>query len=309
MSDVAEAPSSSSLLASFVANLTYGELPTAMVNLAVEAIAEVLRGAAEGWRDDALQQLFEVLAPLNSAPEASVVGRRTRVGAGYAALLNAAAAQVSADGGARSVERQVADVVAAAAVAVAEFSNAEPPDLLVGVVAGLEAAARITLALGASHTERGWRVAGTAGRVGAAVAASRTLRRSPEDHLAAIAFAATQAAGFAIGSGVSVPALVAGRAANDGVEAAVVAAVGLIGDPLPLEGRRGLLALVSDGADAAELATGLGATWKAGSASANDGAPVGDSLYGAALHLSDSGDLASVIGEAELLADREAPHL
>jgi 2-methylcitrate dehydratase PrpD len=303
MSDVAAAPSSSSLLAAFVANLTYGELPTAMVDLAIEAIAEVLRGAAGGWEDEALQQLFDVVAPLNSSPEASVVGRRTRLGAGYAALLNAAAAQVTLEGSARSVDRQVADVVAAAAVAVAEFSKAEPPDLLVGVVAGLEAAARIALALGPSHAERGWRVAGTAGRVGAAVAASRTLRRSPEDHLAAIAFAATQAAGFAIGSGVSVPALVAGRAANDGVEAAVVAAVGLIGDPLPLEGRRGLLALVSDGADATELAAELGTVWRAEAASANDGSPKGDALYGAALHLSDSGDLASVLAEAELLAE------
>jgi len=303
MSDVADAPSPSSLLATFAATLTYGELPTAMVNIAVEAIAEVLRGAAGGWEDEALQQLFDVVAPLNSVPEATVVGRRTHLGAGYAALLNAAAAQAAGELGARSVERQVADVVAAAAIAVAEFSTAEPADLLVGIVAGLETAARISLALGSSHTERGWRVAGTAGRVGAAVAASRTLRRSPEDHLAAIAFAATQAAGFAIGSGVSVPALVAGRAANDGVESAVVAAVGLIGDPLPLEGRRGLLALVSDGADATELAREIGVAWRAKLASPNDGVQRDDALFGAALHLSDSGDLAAVFAEAELLAD------
>ena len=241
MSDVVEGPNPSSLLASFSANLTYGELSGGLVELAVEAIAELLRGAAAGWDDEALEQLFEVVFPVNSTPEASVVGRRIQLGAGYGALLNAAAAQVTPAGGARSVERQISDVVAAAAIAVAEFADAEAADLLVGVVAGLEAAARIADALGERHSERGWRVAGTAGRVGAAVAASRTLGRSSENHLAAIAFAATQAAGFAIGSGVSVPALVAGRAANDGVEAAVVAAVGLIGDPLPLEGRRGLL--------------------------------------------------------------------
>jgi 2-methylcitrate dehydratase PrpD len=201
------------------------------------------------------------------------------------------------------VERQISDVVAAAAIAVAEFADVEAADLLVGVVAGLEAAARIADALGERHSERGWRVAGTAGRVGAAVAASRTLGRSGENHLAAIAFAATQAAGFAIGSGVSVPALVAGRAANDGVEAAVVAAVGLIGDPLPLEGRRGLLALVSEGADATKLASDLGVIWRAELTRPNDGVLRTDALYEAAFHLSDSGDLASVLTEAELLAD------
>lgn len=303
MSDVVEGPSPSSLLASFSATLTYGELSSGLVELAVEAIAELLRGAARGWDDEALDQLFEVVAPLSSVPEATVVGRRVQLGAGYGALLNAAAAQATPAAGPRSVERQVADVVAAAALAVAEFADAEPADLLVGVVAGLEAAARTAAALGAGHVERGWRVAGTAGRVGAAVAASRTLGRSSEDHLAAVAFAATQAAGFAIGTGVSIPALVAGRAANDGVEAAVVAAVGLVGDPLPLEGRRGLLALVSEGADATRLADDLGVVWWAEVAAPNDGAIRTDALYAAALHLSDSGDLGSVLGEADLLAD------
>jgi 2-methylcitrate dehydratase PrpD len=303
MSDVAEGPKPSSLLASFSANLTYGELSGGLVELAVEAIAELLRGAAAGWDDEALEQLFEVVFPVNSTPEASVVGRRVQLGAGYGALLNAAAAQVTPAGGARSVERQISDVVAAAAIAVAEFADVEAADLLVGVVAGLEAAARIADALGERHSERGWRVAGTAGRVGAAVAASRTLGRTSENHLAAIAFAATQAAGFAIGSGVSVPALVAGRAANDGVEAAVVAAVGLIGDPLPLEGRRGLLALVSEGADATKLASDLGVIWRAELTKPNDGVLRSDALYEAVVHLSDSGDLASVLTEAELLAD------
>jgi 2-methylcitrate dehydratase PrpD len=303
MSDVVEGPNPSSLLASFSATLTYGELSGGLVELAVEAIAELLRGAAAGWDDEALEQLFEVVFPVNSTPEASVVGRRVQLGAGYGALLNAAAAQVTPAGGARSVERQISDVVAAAAIAVAEFADAEAADLLVGVVAGLEAAARIADALGERHSERGWRVAGTAGRVGAAVAASRTLGRSSENHLAAIAFAATQAAGFAIGSGVSVPALVAGRAANDGVEAAVVAAVGLIGDPLPLEGRRGLLALVSEGADATKLASDLGVVWRAELTKPNDGVLRSDALYEAAFHLADSGDLASVLTEAELLAD------
>jgi 2-methylcitrate dehydratase PrpD len=304
MSAVTAAQSSSAALADFSATLTFGQLSSELVEQAAEAIAELLRGAADGWSDAAVQQLFDVIAEVNSAPEVTVIGRRVRVGAGYGACLNAAAAQVSPTGGARSVDRQVSDVVAAAALAVAEFTDAQPVDLLVGVVAGLEVAARIADALGSSHTDRGWRVAGSAGRVGAAVAASRTLRRSSEDHLAAIAFAATQAAGFAIGTGVSVPALVAGRAANDAVESAVVAAAGLIGDPLPLEGRRGLLALASDEADTSALADDLGTVWEAQRRLPNDGAPRDDALFLAALHLAEAGELGSVLAEAELIADR-----
>ena len=304
MTELATSSSASTALAAFAAELTFGELPTALVDQAVEAIAELLRGAAAGWKDEALEQLFDVVGAVNSAPEVTVIGRHIRLGAGYGACLNAAAAQTASSVAGRSVERQVSDVVAAAGLAAAEFSEAEAVDLLVGVVAGLEVAARVAEALGSTHTDRGWRVAGTAGRVGAAVAACRTLRRSSAEHLAAIAFAATQAAGFSIGTGVSVPALVAGRAANDGIESAVVASVGLIGDPLPLEGRRGLLALVSDAADPSKLADELGTVWQAQRHLANDGAVHDDALFLAALHLSASGDLASVLAEAESLANR-----
>jgi hypothetical protein len=83
----------------------------------------------------------------------------------------------------------------------------------------------------------------------------------------------------------------------------VVAAAGLIGDPLPLEGRRGLLALVSEGADATRLADDLGVVWRAEVAAPNDGALRTDALYEAASQLADSGDLAAVLNEAELLAE------
>lgn len=304
MTEVTSPPSASTTLADFAAELTLGELPSALVDQAAEAIAEMLRGAARGWQDEAVEQIFDVVGAVNSAPEATVIGRRVRLGAGYGACLNAAAAQASSSDTGRSVDRQVSDVIAAAGLAAAEFSEAEAADLLVGVVAGIEVAFRVTEALGSTHTDRGWRVAGTAGRVGAAVAACRTLRRSSAEHLAAIAFAATQAAGFSIGTGVTVPALVAGRAANDGVESAVVASVGLIGDPLPLEGRRGLLALVSDAADASRLAEELGTIWQAQRHLPNDGAVHDDALFLAALDLAAAGDLASVLTEAESLAGR-----
>ena len=304
MSAMSVAKTSSATLAEFSATMTLGQLSSELVEQAAEAVSELLRGAAAGWNDAAIEQLYAVIVEVNSTPEVTVIGRRVRIGAGYGACLNAASAQVDLIGGGRSVDRQISDVVAASAVAVAEFTEADPVDLLVGVVAGLEVAARIANALGSSHTDRGWRVAGTAGRVGAAVAASRTLRRSSEDHLVAIAFAATQAAGFSIGTGVSVPALVAGRAANDGVESAVVAAAGLIGDPLPLEGRRGLLALVSDAAETSALADGLGESWEARRRLPNDGAVRDDDLFLAALHLADGGELTSVLAEAELIADR-----
>ena len=206
MSEVTMPASASAELARFAALLNFGELSWSWSTVQWMRSRSCCEAPRLVGTTRQLRAL-DVVAAVNSSPEVTVVGRSFVSARDMGHASNAAAAQASTDVGARSVERQVCDVVAAAALSAAEFSEAEPADLLVGVVAGLEVVARIAVALGVSHIERGWRVAGTAGRVGAAVAVARTLRRDADELLAAVAFAATQAAGFAIGTGVKCPRL------------------------------------------------------------------------------------------------------
>jgi hypothetical protein len=149
-----------------------------------------------------------------------------------------------------------------AALAAAEASGQSADDLLAGVVSGLEIGVRLARSLGHRHTERGWDVAGTAGHVAAAVAAARAARLQPAELGVAMGIAATQAAGLRAALGTPVGALHAAKAAMDGAAAACLARAGFDGPDEPIAGRRGLLALMTRGADPSVIGEGLGEAWQ-----------------------------------------------
>lgn len=100
--------------------------------------------------------------------------------------------------------------------------------------------------------------------VGAALAGS-TERRGG---LHALGLAATQATTVNAdtadaGDRDGITALSAAFAAADGIEAALLGGRGFTAPPEPLEGRRGLLALLAPGAEAPELLRDLGTVWHA----------------------------------------------
>jgi len=197
--------------------------------------------------------------------EGSFVGTSWFGPVGQCALVNGAAAHVEDfdDTHLDTVLHPGAPVVSAA-LAAAELSQASGEAFLSGVVAGVELGCRVALALGPSHFDRGWHVTGTAGHVAAAAAASRTLGASPGQMLGAIGIAATQAAGLQENFGSGTKCVHAGKAAMDGLEAAVLAAHGLSGPDRPLEGRRGLLQLESDPDDSCwqRAMSGIGEEWE-----------------------------------------------
>jgi 2-methylcitrate dehydratase PrpD len=112
-------------------------------------------------------------------------------------------------------------VIVPAALAAAESTGASGLKLLLGVIAGYEAMSRVSLALGAEASQRGFHVTAVVGPVGAAVAAGITMGLTPEQLLAAIGLSCSASSGiksFAGGSGGGmVKRMHAGRSAEAGV--------------------------------------------------------------------------------------------
>jgi 2-methylcitrate dehydratase PrpD len=160
----------------------------------------------------------------------------------------------------------LATPVVCAAFAVAESVDAPGALVLDAVVAGTEVAVRLERALGPGHGARGWDARGTCGRVGAAIAAARVLTLQRDAVRDAVGIAATAASGLRSAAGTMVAAAIAAAAAADGVEAALLARADFTGALLPLEGRRGLAALMSATFDPALAVSGLGETFVLGSA-------------------------------------------
>ena len=157
-------------------------------------------------------------------------------------------------------------VVVPAALAAAEYSDASGLRLLLGVIAGYEAMARLSLALGAEPSQRGFHVTAVVGPIGAAFAAGVAMGLTSDQLLAAIGLACSASSGiksFAGGSGGGmVKRMHAGRSAEAGVRMCQLAARGFTGPRAAVDGRFGLLEVFGGKtANAERLTNELGNHW------------------------------------------------
>ncbi len=188
-----------------------------------------------------------VVEELGGAPRATLLATGERTSAPLAALANAAASHVlemdDLDRG--SISHPGAPVVAAA-LALGEAEGADGDALLDAVAVGYEVCVRVGEALGTSHYDF-WHTTGTAGTLGAAAAAARLLRLDEEATVAALGSAGTSAAGLweFLADGAMSKQLHPGKAAHDGILAALLARRGFTAATRILEGPKGLLAAMS----------------------------------------------------------------
>jgi len=168
------------------------------------------------------------------AGEANGAGEGTGVEAGAGAGEGA----VDADGRAARTSRHVWCAVFGAAVALADWPGGDAP--AAAVSAGLRAAATVESGL---NDWGGWSSGSVAATVGAGVTAGLLLGLSGPRLRAVIGICATQAAGLRAAAGTDAFPLQMGKAAFNGVEAALLAQAGVTAPAEPLDGRRGLFAL------------------------------------------------------------------
>jgi 2-methylcitrate dehydratase PrpD len=150
----------------------------------------------------------------------------------------------------------------AAALPLAEWRAASGRDLLTAYLVGFEVEARVSLSVHPHHYDTGWHVTGTAGTLGAAAAAARLLGLDAERTVWALGAASTQAAGLREMFGSMCKSLHVGKAAANGVLAALLAREGFTSSEAPLEGRRGFGAVLSERFVETELTDGLGERWE-----------------------------------------------
>ena len=229
-----------------------------MGRLTVGNAASLAVGAS---RHPAVALALDAVRAFGERPVASVLGRPERMGAASAAMVNGIAVHVEDfdDTHLESLVHPAAPVVPSA-LAAAELAGASGRDVVAGVVIGMEVAIRTALHLGRAHADRGWHVTGTAGHLGAAAAAGRVVGLDGGEMAAALALAATEAAGLILAAGTMTKSLHPGKAAADGIEAALLARAGINGPPAPLEA---LAPLLSDATGSDAAVAGLGTTWHA----------------------------------------------
>jgi 2-methylcitrate dehydratase PrpD len=111
-----------------------------------------------------------------------------------------------------------------------------------------------------SHYELGWHATGTAGIFGAAAASARLLGLTEQQTVWALGIAATQSAGLREMFGSMSKSLHPGRAAQNGLAAALMAAQGYTSSEQGIEGKRGFAHVLSRKANLEAATRGLGET-------------------------------------------------
>lgn len=150
-------------------------------------------------------------------------------------------------------------VVVPAALASGQTCKASGKDFLWAVTAGYEVMVRVGLG-SVGMMRRGFHTTAVAGPFGAAAAAAAITGLDPERTAHGLGIAASRAAGITeySTSGGSVKRVHAGFAAQAGLEVIALARAGITAPTAALEGRRGLLAAVSDDSDPNIVTSDLG---------------------------------------------------
>lgn len=154
-------------------------------------------------------------------------------------------------------------VIIPAALAIGQKLGVDGRKLLTSIAVGYEVSIRVGIAAGPSHYMK-WHTTGTCATFGASAAAGYLLGLTPLQMTWALGNAGTQAAGLwqFLDDGAMTKPLHPGKAAMNGLLAALAAKNGFTGPNNILEGRKGFLAATSLDAEPGALTEGLGDAWQ-----------------------------------------------
>lgn len=235
----------------------------AAVAAARDGVLDFLASAFPGAADPAWRKLAAALAP--AAGAARVIGRPGGADAASAAVLNGYAGHaLDFDDVHSSVRGHPGTVLLPALFALADTRpDATAMDLLEAYIVGVEAMARLGLALGSRHYETGFHNTATLGTLGAAAACARLAGLDAAATGNALGLAATQSSGLRLQFGSEAKPLHAGLAARAGLFAVQLAQAGLQGAGGALDAPIGFFDVYGFGAaDAQRAVDGWGRPWQ-----------------------------------------------
>ncbi|KAL2421158.1 hypothetical protein ABEF95_002898 [Exophiala dermatitidis] len=240
-------------LASWAVNLQYSDLPSSVIDAAVRSFYN-WAGCTFGGSDhrttttarNALSQFF-------GRPRSRILGRdEARADASHAALINGIASHVH-DYDDTHLETiihptgPVASALLAQADAVGPERQVTGEQFILALVVGIEAECKVGLAVWPKHYDLGWHITSTTGSIGAAVAVGKLIGLTATQMAHAIGIAATQVTGLREMFGSDTKSFHVGRAAQNGLMAAILAENGYTSSTRALEAKRGWARVVVGG--------------------------------------------------------------
>src|SRR6266852_1380253 len=276
VSPAAAATSQDSSLTDYVAGFVVAtrgqDVPADVAHLGKRSVLDGIGLALAGAASQTGNITRRYLAALGIATEggSTVIGSTLRVPARFAAFANGIS--IHADdyddtqlaAGKDRVYGLLTHPTAPAlppALALAERDRRSGADMMLAYQVGVEVECKVAEAILPRHYQAGFHSTATCGSIGAAAAAAKLLGLDREATRRALSIGATQAGGLRENFGTMTKPFHAGRAAENGVVAAEIAALGFTASPNGLEADRGFFRAAGGGFSPEMIAGKLGEPW------------------------------------------------
>ncbi|HEY42241.1 MAG TPA: MmgE/PrpD family protein [Dehalococcoidia bacterium] len=228
-----------SKLAKFIHDLSYEDLSDDAIAKAklclMDWLGVTVGGYAGGLGD--IDPMIGALQPLFGQPQATLITKKRKVDVLNAALINGTASHyLDYDDIQSGMSGHPSVPVMPAALAMGEYRKVDGKRFITSLVAGFEAECRIGEAVNPEHYGRGWHATATLGCFGAGAAVANMTGLSTEKVISTLGIAGTQAFGVRQSFGTMCKPFHAGKAASNGILAAILAEGGFTAPQEILEG-------------------------------------------------------------------------
>src|SRR5947208_5722210 len=257
-------------VANFVSKTRYRDIPTEVVGLARGFILDGLGVALAGSTDECARILQAHVRQIGGREEVTLLGTGLAAPAPQAALANGVAGHaMDYDDTQLSTSKEAVygllthptTPVLAALLAVSESGKISGEDFVLAYILGVEVECRIADAIHPRHYQSGFHSTATMGGLGAAMTVGKILRLKEEQLIRTLGVAASMAGGLRENFGTMTKPLHAGRAAENGVTAALLARDGFSAAANILEARRGFFNAMAGGYDERKISGRLGSPY------------------------------------------------
>ena len=257
-------------IASYVAGTHYRDIPGDVIQLARGFILDGLGVALAGSTDECARIVQRQIRQTGGSAECSVLGTSVLAPAAKAALANGVAGHaMDYDDTQLSTSKEAVygllthptTPVLAAVLALGQKQKITGAEFLLAYILGVEVECRIADAINPRHYQSGFHSTATMGGLGAAMAAGKILGLKEPQLLTTLGIAASMASGLRENFGTMTKPLHAGRAAENGVSAALLARDGFTAAPNILEAGRGFFNAMAGGYDDSKIGGRLGSPY------------------------------------------------
>jgi 2-methylcitrate dehydratase PrpD len=252
-------------LAAHTAKVRYEDIPPEAIEKAKDCILDQvgveLIGSTLEWNKIA----YRYVADMGGRAESTIVNYGAKAPALDAAFVNATFGQgCELDDVGFGAGGHPSAATVPVALALCEKQRSTGKDFLAAVVVGWDVMYRLLAAVRPSSGKRGFHSHGIGAPFGAMATAARLLRLNNGQILHAFGIAGMHSSGTMEydQTGGEVKRVIAGIAARGGIQAAMLAQLGLTGPPTIIEGKRGFLKVFADEVEPEEITRDLGSDFK-----------------------------------------------